>query len=151
MEYYGPSFYHTTPSIRFQFAGGESEGQREEGKRAFPLVLVGGCEADRRAARPRPLSSCAAGGVGVKNARTCLRALRGGGQRTMQMQPWITEGLPPEDNPAGKIWETASWRERILRHKEQKAAQKLTEHDAYGPIDYVSARARLGVSMSRCR
>lgn len=28
----------------------------------------------------------------------------------MQMQPWITEGLPPEDNPAGKIWETASWR-----------------------------------------
>ena len=73
----------------------------------------------------------------------CVHTLRGGGERTMRTQPWLTEGLRPEDDPAGKIWETPSWRERIKRHQAEKSAVKVTERDAYGSVDHVSARALL--------
>ena len=63
--------------------------------------------------------------------------LRGGGPpRTLPTQPWLLEGLPPEFDPAGNIWETRSWRERILRHQQEKAARRQTERDAYGSVLY---------------
>jgi hypothetical protein len=70
----------------------------------------------------------------------CITVLRGGGgERTLPTQPWITEGLRPEEDPAGNIWETKSWRERIRRHQQDKTARKWTEYDAYGPVKYVRA------------
>jgi hypothetical protein len=79
-------------------------------------------------------------GRGPAKPLGCVQALRGGWQRTMRTQPWLIEGLPPEDDPAGKIWKTSSWRERIKRHQAEKSAVKVTERDAYGTVDHVSAR-----------
>ena len=72
--------------------------------------------------------------------QTGIAVLRGGGQRTLPTQPWLLDNYAPEYDPAGNIWETKSWRERIKRHQEDKAARKWTEYDAYGPIHHVCSR-----------
>ena len=88
-----------------------------------------------------PLALCLFAASAVKaHSGSHINALRGGGPRTLPTQPWLIEGLPPEEDPAGNIWETQSWRERIRQHQEEKAARKWTEHDAYGPVHYVCTR-----------
>ena len=64
-------------------------------------------------------------------------ALRGGGERTLPTQPWLTEGLEPECDPAGNIWETKSWRERLKRHQQEKAVIVQTTRDEYDSMRYV--------------
>jgi hypothetical protein len=88
-----------------------------------------------------PLALCLFAASAVKaHSGSQIIALRGGGPRTLPTQPWLIEGLPPEEDPAGNIWETRSWRERIRQHQEEKAARKWTQHDAYGPVHYVCTR-----------
>lgn len=107
------------------------------------------CRVGRRCADvlTAPLALCLFAASAVKaHSGSQISALRGGGQgggrpRTLPTQPWLIEGLPPEEDPAGNIWETQSWRERIRQHQEEKAARKWTGHDAYGPVHYVSVPA----------